>query len=403
MSGGMKVTCPTHAPPTTSEQPYCLLFLTDLMSPSSGRTQGGSNADNVLADAYVKGVRGAVDWSAGYQALLKDATVTPNNTVPPDPMAPDSSTKEGRGALPDWIEYRYITPTFSRAVSRAVDYSVNDFGVSQVAAGLGHTKDAALFLNRSRNWRNHWNPAATSLGFSGFVVPRRANGSFIAQDPLSCGGCYWGDAYYEALPWEYSFGVYHDVATLIEYCNGTDTFVARLDKFFESGVYSGNSAFGNTLFNLGNEPSFATPYLYNFAGRQDRSVEVSRYFIRSFYQPTVGGLPGNSDAGAMQAYLLWSLIGMYPLTGTTTFLVASPWLADLRIDLGGGKSLSITTEGAAADSFYVQGLEVNGCPWDKNWVSWHDVFAKGGTMHFVLGPNAKNDWASGELPPSPAS
>lgn len=161
----------------------------------NGRVQGGSNADNVLADAFVKGVRGGVDWEDGYAAMVKDAEVTPNNTVPPDPMAPDSSTKEGRGALPDWLQYGFITPTYSRAASRAVEYSYNDFSLYQVAKGLGKDADAEKYLNRSRNWRNHWNPALESIGYSGFIVPRDVNG-FIETDPLTDSG-YWGDPYYE--------------------------------------------------------------------------------------------------------------------------------------------------------------------------------------------------------------
>ena len=91
------------------------------------------------------------------------------------------------------------------------------------------------------------------------------------------------------------------------------------------------------------------------------------------------------------------------MTGQTTFLVLSPWFPSLTIDLGNGKSLKITATGGNKDTaFYVQSLEVNGEPWDKAWVSWQDVFEKGGTMAFVLGSN-RTDWATGELPPSPAS
>lgn len=155
----------------------------------NGATQGGSNGDNVLADAYVKGVRGGVNWADGLSAMLTNAEITPPNNN--DPRDPTGSTKEGRGALPDWLEHGFITPSFGRSVSRAVEYSVNDFAVYTVGYGLGDA-DAPTYLNRSRNWRNHWNPDAESLGFSGFVVPRDANG-FIKQDPLSCGGCYWAD------------------------------------------------------------------------------------------------------------------------------------------------------------------------------------------------------------------
>lgn len=85
----------------------------------NGATQGGSNADNVLADAFVKGVRGRVNWDDGYAAMVKDAEVTPPNNN--DPRDKSSSTKEGRGALPDWLAHGFITPTFGRSVSRAVE------------------------------------------------------------------------------------------------------------------------------------------------------------------------------------------------------------------------------------------------------------------------------------------
>ena len=368
----------------------------------NGRSQGGSNADNVLADAYVKGVRGQVNWGDGYQAMLKDAEVQPPNNF--DPESPDSSDKEGRGALPDWLKYGYITPTYNRAVSRAIEYSANDFGLYQVASGLGNSADAAKYLKRSTNWRNHYNPAASSLNFTGFVVPRDANGSFVDQDPLSCGGCYWGDAYYEALPWEYLFNAHHDLYTLIGYTGGAPKFVKKLDTIFQPNLNpSGAAQFNYTIINPGNEPSFGSPYLFNFVGRQDLSVQRSRYIAKSYYNDSPSGIPGNSDGGAMQTWLLWNMIGLYPLTGQTTFLIGSPWF-DLNIDLGSGNSLNVTTTGGNSDTaYYVQSLQVNGQQWTKSWVTWEDVFANGGTMDFVLGPSPSAWDANGAPPPSPAS
>ncbi|KAI0379793.1 glycoside hydrolase family 92 protein [Hypomontagnella monticulosa] len=366
----------------------------------NGATQGGSNADNVLADAYVKGVRGDINWDDAFAAMVTDAeTVPPNNN---DPRDSSSSTKEGRGALPDWINRGFITTKYRRSVSRAVEYAGNDFGLYQVAKGLGKTEEADKYLNRSRNWRNQWNPNLQALGFSGFLGPIDENGNFKNQDPLSCGGCYWGDDYYQGLPMEYSFNAHHDINKLIELSGGQEQFVARLEKLFEGGVSSGNSQFNHTLFNPGNEPSFTSPYLFNYAGRQDLSVKHSRYVANSYYAPTAAGLPGNSDAGAMESWVLWSMIGLYPMTGQTTFLIGSPWFRDLTIDLGTGKKLVITALGAAADSYYVQSLKVNGESWDKAWVTWEDVFANGGTMDFVLGPQPA-DWATGPPPPSPAT
>ena len=43
------------------------------MSLCKGFTQGGSNADIVLADAFVKGLNEGIDWDTGYEAVIKDA------------------------------------------------------------------------------------------------------------------------------------------------------------------------------------------------------------------------------------------------------------------------------------------------------------------------------------------
>lgn len=265
-----------------------------------------------------------------------------------------------------------------------------------MAAGLDKSSYETYF-NRSHNWRNHWNKDMSSHNFTGFLGPRNTTG-FISQDALSCGGCYWRDYYYQALPWEYSFNAHHDLDTLMGYMGGRERFVDRLETTFQPGVYSGNKQFGNTIFNPGNEPSFTTPYLYNYAGRQDLSVKRSRFVAKSYYSPTRGGLPGNSDAGAMESWLLWNMIGLYPMTGTPVFLVGSPWFRDLKIQLGGGKVLEIESTGGDEDVFYVQSLKVNGKPWNKAWVDWKTVFAKGGKLEFVLGSKPVN-WTTGELPP----
>lgn len=105
----------------------------------------------------------------------------------------------------------------------------------------------------------------------------------------------------------------------------------------------------------------------------------------------------------MQTWVLWNMIGLYPLTGQTTFLVGSPWFERLEIDLGNGKTLLITSEGGdQEESIYVQSLRVNGKAWDQSWVTWEDVFAEGGRLDFVLGAEPVR-WATGALPPSPAS
>jgi putative alpha-1,2-mannosidase len=150
---------------------------------------------------------------------------------------------------------------------------------------------------------------------------------------------------------------------------------------------------------------FNLPYLYNYVDRQDLSVSRARHVAKGDYHTGKSGLPGNSDAGAMQTWLLWNMIGLYPITGQTTFLIHSPWFESMTIDLGAGKTLEILSTGGDGNGdsdYYVQSLKVNGKTWKKNWLTWDDIFAQGGKLEFELGPTAVN-WTSGVLPPSPAS
>jgi putative alpha-1,2-mannosidase len=97
------------------------------------------------------------------------------------------------------------------------------------------------------------------------------------------------------------------------------------------------------------------------------------------------------------------MIGLWPMTGQTTFLILVPWFSSMSISLGGNKTLSVTsTGGNRYTAYYVQSLKVNGRPWDRQWVTWQDIFANGGTLEYVLGGSPR-EWATGDVPPSPAS
>lgn len=167
----------------------------------NGLVQGGSNADNVLADAYVKGLRGMINWTEGYAAVKKDADVLP--FFDQNPVDPQGSLKEGRSALDDWIPLGYVSADRNtRAVSKTVEYSLNDFAVSQIAAGEA-PGDQDLYLRRSAGWQLSWDPEASSRNFTGFVMPRYANGTFHKTYKITdCGECNWQDESYEGT----SFG-----------------------------------------------------------------------------------------------------------------------------------------------------------------------------------------------------
>ncbi|CAE6504740.1 unnamed protein product [Rhizoctonia solani] len=358
----------------------------------NGRTQGGSNADNVLADAYIKGLNKvkSINWKDAYKAVQKDADIVPRRNI--DFNAFDGGTKEGRNALPDWISLGYITQDYSRSVSKGVEYAQNDFAAYLLAKSLGSKKDAARYLQRANNWKNFWNENATvDLGdprlgvHTGFFGSKSAQGTFDTS------------LTYEGLIWEYSFNVPHDTAALIKLMGG-----------FSLGAGPANTA-GTALFNPGNEPSFQTPFLYNYInGKQYKTVEKTRYIVDKYYSLARSGIPGNQDAGAMATWLLWNLLGLYPVTSQPVYLLSAPFFKAVDVRIGtmdptsaSYKSktyLKIRATGFGVNNTYVQGIKINGKSINRSFI-WHDEIINGGTLEFTMGPEVVA-WDSGDLPPS---
>ncbi|ROW02940.1 hypothetical protein VSDG_01734 [Cytospora chrysosperma] len=384
----------------------------------NGLVQGGSNADNVLADAYVKGLgmdtddpSMTINWTAGFQAMLKDAEVQPYNTF--SPLDQTGSLKEGRGSLYDWIPLGYVSNDSStRSISKTVEYSLNDYAVSVVAAGEGTQADVEKYVNRSAGWQNLWNHNITHAGFSGFLSPRLSNGDWDSPEtynPAVCAGCEWVAISYEAVPFEYSFVVPHDMETLVQFMGGNDEFERRLDYIFipnttEQDLHE-NGAGITTIMNIGNEPDFATPYLYNYLNKQYKSVSQTRALANQYFHDALYGLPGNSDAGALNSWLIWQMLGLYPIVTQPVYLLESPWFNDINMTIGGNKTLRITSNGENAllgqSGYFVQSIKINGQEWDKNWLNHDDIMLEGGTIEFTVGDDP-TIWETGAVPPSPA-
>jgi putative alpha-1,2-mannosidase len=184
--------------------------------------------------------------------MVKNAEVLPNLKF---------KDKEGRAALTDWLELGYVAQDRNeRCISRTVEYSLNDFALSQVARGE-RPGDVQKYLNRSAGWQRIWDHDVQSVNttpvFTGFLAPRLSDGTFNSSryNPAQCGDCSWSAVTYEATPFEYSFNIPHDMQTIIEFMGGPEAFERRLDYIFEPnssqqdlGV---NGAGINTLMNIG--------------------------------------------------------------------------------------------------------------------------------------------------------
>ena len=151
--------------------------------------------------------------------------------------------------------------------------------------------------------------------------------------------------------------------------------------------------------NIGDEPDFLTPWLYNFINKSYKTVERVRGLVDGNFNDGPQGIPGNSDAGALNTWGLWAMLGLYPLVPTTVYLLSSPYFPEVNVSVNHDRTLSIVAHGLDTGT-YVQSVSVNGQDWGKNWIDHSDVMVEGGTIEFFLGPEA-TQWETGEAPPSP--
>ncbi|KAF2169680.1 glycoside hydrolase family 92 protein [Zasmidium cellare ATCC 36951] len=373
----------------------------------NGETQGGSNADNVLADAYVKGLRGGINWTDGYAAMVKDAEVVPFSDFPA--LAVRGSSSQGRAGLANWKRVGFLAADQDdAAVSRTVEYSANDFALSQVARGE-KPGDVEKYLNRSAGWQRLWSDDVTSLNVTGFLAPRLANGAFnlTSYDPLSS-----SPYTTEGSPWEYTLTAAHDMASLIAKAGGPTSFSTRLDTMFlpnppglaNLGV---NGAGIDTIMNIGNEPDFAVPYLYHYLNASWKSVHAARNLAETRFNTTAQGLPGNSDAGALNSWLVWQMLGLWPVAGQPVYLLGAPRFRDLRMAVGvdgsrddGTVWLRIRAPELSGRNRWVGKVWVDGRTWTRNWFEHGDVMVRGGEIVFEM-TDEPVVWETGGPPPSP--
>lgn len=348
---------------------------------SNGRTQGGSNAEIVIADAFVKGLKG-IDYELGLEAMLKDATVDPG----------DRHEAEGRGGLTPYLQLGYIPYGIPRAGNRTMEYSFCDYAIAAVAKGLGKDDLYRHYLKQSGNWKNLWRKDYEHAGVRGFILPRDEQGKWLDDivygesrlqkptfryTPVTFEGPWytpwWSMFFYEASSWEYSLSIPHDVPGLIEQCGGAAKFEDRLDIFFDRG-----------FFNVNNEPSFLSPCLYHWIGKPHRSSDRVLEIIGKNYSDGAAGLPGNDDSGAMSSWLAFHMMGLYPNAGHNYYLIHTPLLEEATFRLEDGKAFRISTQGLSEKNKYIQSVTLNGKDYPYSAIRHADIVG-GGELVLKMG------------------
>ncbi|QTD37044.1 GH92 family glycosyl hydrolase [Polaribacter batillariae] len=247
-------------------------------------TMVGDPAGIILADTYLRGIKD-FDIEKAYEAMRKSATQLKDNPLRP--------------GIKDYVEKGYLTTTTTKSgsVSTTQEYNITDFAIAQLAKELGKTADYKLFLKRATSYRNLFDKEFNLLR------PKNHDGSWFAPFNPDTGANFEKNlGFIEGNSWQYTFMVSHDVKALIKLMGGKKPFVKQLDKVFE-----------NKQYDMANEPDIIYPYLYNYTkGYEWKTQDRVTSLIKEYFTNKPAGLPGNDDTGTMSAWLIYSMMGIYP-------------------------------------------------------------------------------------------
>lgn len=307
----------------------------------------GTHADAVIADAYMKGLRD-YDVNLAYEAMRKDAMVPPEGDTHRRYGDRDRWTAyEGRAGATCYHNLGYVADDrTAEAVSRTLEYAYDDWCVAQVARDVA-PDDYMTLLGWSQNYRNQYNPE------KGFMLPRRADGSWIDLDDHDRHGLT------EGSKWTYLFCVLQDIPGMMQMMGGKEAFSRKLDQNFDGGHYRHD-----------NEPGHHYIYLYDYCDQPWKTQRLVRHHTRENYRNAPDGINGNDDCGQMSAWYLFSVMGFYPVTpGSNTFALGAPQFPQMTLQLAGHR-LTIVAQGLSESNQYVKQVLVDGRPLTRPFIDY---------------------------------
>ncbi len=338
----------------------------------------GYHALPVIADAYMKGIRG-YDADAALQAMIASATYGPF------------------GHLADYMKLGYVpTDRDAEGASQTMEYAFDDWTLARMAKAMGRTDVATQFEKRASNWRNIFDNRL------GFVRPRKADGTFAEPfDPALAGK---ESGFTEGNAWQYSWYQPQDEGGLIQLLGGDAKLVAKLDAMFDAKVDPKQYAHVEDISGMigqyihGNEPSHHLAYLYNYAGQPWRTQERLKQIVESQYKPSPEGLVGNDDLGQMSAWLVFTSLGFYPVApASNEYVLGRPFIEEASLRLPNGKVFRVTAEGLSEANRYAGQVLLNGKPLARAFLRHEEILA-GGELKFVMSAQPNKTWGTGERP-----
>jgi len=336
----------------------------------------GYHSVSVIADAYVKGLRG-FDEDQALEAMIASANY---------------DRYDGIG---DYRELGFVpADRHTNSASKTLEFAYDDWAIARMAEAMGREEVAATFNRRAASWRNLFDAGA------GFLRARNADGSLPADfDPMSTHG----QGYIEGNAWNYSLYVPHDVKGFMDLLGGPDRLVKWLDSLFVMEVDDESIARNEDITRAGmignyvhgNEPSHHVSYMYCFAGQPWKTQARVRQIMEEMYRPVPAGLCGNDDCGQMSAWYVFSALGFYPVApGSNQYVLGSPAVERAEIDLGGNRTLVVIAENQGPGNVYVDQVWLNGKRLDRCYIT-HDEVVEGGELRFVMSGQTNRERGSG--------
>ena len=353
-------------------------FLPEWASPGHRDCMVGNNSASVVADAYIKGLRG-YDIETLWKAVVHGA-----NSVHPG----ISST--GRKGFEYYNRLGYVPYDvgINESVARTLEYAYDDWCIYQLGLKLGKSaKELRPFKERAMNYRKVFDKE------TGLMRGRNKDGTF--QSPFN--PFKWGDAFTEGNSWHYTWSVFHDPEGLARLMGGNDRFNVMLDSVFNLPPVFDDSYYGFTIHEIremqimnmgnyahGNQPIQHMIYLYDYSGQPWKTQYWVREVMNRLYTAQPDGYCGDEDNGQTSAWYVFSALGFYPVCpGSTRYMIGTPYFRTAKVHLENGKTLTIHADTDNPANRYIQRIMMNGQPYPHYYLE-HEQLKAGAMINFTM-------------------
>ena len=352
-------------------------FLPEWASPGHRDCMVGNNSASVVADAYIKGLRG-YDIETLWEALKHGANAHLRGTA------------SGRLGYESYNQLGYVANNIGigQNVARTLEYAYNDWAIYTLGKKLGKPEsEIDIYKKHALNYKNVYHPERKLM--VGKDNKGVFNPNFDAVD--------WSGEFCEGNSWHWSFCVFHDPQGLINLMGGKKEFNAMMDSVFVIPGKLGMESRGMIhemremqVMNMGqyahgNQPIQHMVYLYNYSSEPWKAQYWIREIMNKLYTAGPDGYCGDEDNGQTSAWYVFSALGFYPVApGTTQYVLGAPLFKKATLHFENGKNLVINAPENSDKNIYIESMSFNGVNYTKNYLD-HNELLKGGVLDIKMG------------------